>query len=398
MRYLRRNIQIVAIVLIVILCSCSNVETETMTNEVYEVKKIIVDATCETEGYTEHHYSDGYICRDTFVEKKDHEYIKYTLGSETNITRYICQYCGREKEIYAETEINTDVIIDLNRKRPSFAGLEVMVCSMILERTPDEAIRAIRKAEAKGAYGFMIYVSALDDEYRNLEDLQRIMHCTNKPILAIAYNVSTFKPQSLTYDDMANLLKLSVQAGAAAVDLQGFLWDDYNTAPTLRANKAYWESLGFDMSFVSTSPKEVSGNIESLKRQKQFTDEIHALGGEVLLSVHANVQMSSSQIVAMAKYLAQNGADIIKMVLGGSTKETVIEHLKACNELSKEGVLDAKFSVHGQSSLSRLMCPMFGSYIAFCVDEYTQVQTTIQIDLQTMVDIMNSPEMKEIIK
>ena len=44
------------------------------------------------------------------------------------------------------------------------------------------------------------------------------------------------------------------------------------------------------------------------------------------------------------------------------------------------------------------MCPMFGSYIAFCVDEYTQAQTTIQIDLQTMVDIMNSPEMKEIFK
>ena len=120
------------------------------------------------------------------------------------------------------------------------------------------------------------------------------------------------------------------------------------------------------------------------------------MGGEVLLSIHANVEMNADQIVAMAKFLEQNGADIVKIVLGGSSKETVIEHLKACIKL--EEVMTSKFSVHGQSTLSRLMGPMFGSYIAFCVDEYTQVETNLQIDLQTMLDIMNSPEMKETLK
>ena len=45
------------------------------------------------------------------------------------------------------------------------------------------------------------------------------------------------------------------------------------------------------------------------------------------------------------------------------------------------------------STLSRLMCPMFGSYIAFCVDEYTTSETNIQIDLETMVAILESPEL-----
>ena len=40
------------------------------------------------------------------------------------------------------------------------------------------------------------------------------------------------------------------------------------------------------------------------------------------------------------------------------------------------------------------MCPMFGSYIAFCVDEYTQVQTNIQIELDTMADLFEDGELK----
>lgn len=399
MKYIKKCFLIVLSLFVLTLVSCGKDEEASSGDNVYEVKRIVVDATCETEGYIEHHYSDGYVCRDTFVSKKEHSYIEFKLGLEASVTRYVCQYCGRDKEVYSDVKINTDVVIDPNRKRPSFAGLDVMVCSMILERTPEEAILAIRKAEAKGALGFMIYVSCLDPEYRNFDDLQRIMQCTEKPILAIAYNNSTFIPQNLTYEDMASLLKLSVRAGAAAVDMQAFMWDDFNTTTkTLKENAAYFEAMGYDMSFASANPKEISGNLYALQMQKAFIDEIHALGGEVLISIHANVQMTASQIVAMAKFAEQNGADIVKMVLGGSTKETVIEHLKACIELEKPGVLNAKFSVHGQSSLSRLMGPMFGSYIAFCVDEYTQVQTNIQIDLQTMVDIINSPEMKEIFK
>lgn len=397
MKNLKKSFLVIIGALILVLCSCG--QTKEVEDKPYEVKRIVVEATCQSEGYTERHYSDGYVCRDTFVEKTDHKYIEFSLGTEANIKRYVCRDCGIDKEIYTDIEINSDVTINPNRKTPSFAGLDVMVCSMILERTPDEAIRAIRKAEAKGAFGFMIYVTCLDPEYRNFDDLQRIMHCTDKPILAIAYNNSTFIPQNIGYEEMAELLKLSVRAGAAAVDMQSFMWDDFNTTTaTLKANKAYFENLGYDMSFADANPKEISGNLDALRMQKQFIDEIHALGGEVLISIHANVQMNASQIVAMAKFAEQNGADIVKMVLGGNTKETVIEHLKACIELEKPGVLNAKFSVHGQSSLSRLMGPMFGSYIAFCVDEYTQAQTTIQIDLQTMVDIMNSPEMKEIFK
>lgn len=355
------------------------------------VSKTVVDPTCLTEGYTETVYSDGYVMRDSFTPKTDHEFVQFSDGTQENVLRSVCRYCGMEKTEYIEREISTEVTIDPTRPRPSFAGLDKMICAMILENTTEDAVRAIRSAEANGAYGFMVYVSCLQKEDRTLEALQKIMYCTDLPVLAIAYNVSMFGPQNLTFDDMADLLRLSVEAGAAAVDLQAFLWS-YDTRASLTQYRAYWEAKGFDMSFVSANPAEICADPAVLEKQRAFTDEIHAMGAEVLLSVHASVQMSAGQIVAMAKFMEAQGIDIAKIVVSGSSKDTVMEHLEACKILSEQ--LQCKFSVHGQSTLSRLMCPMFGSYIAFCVDEYTQVQTNIQIDLDTMTALFEGGELR----
>lgn len=355
------------------------------------VSKTVIDPTCLTEGYTEWTYSDGYVMRDNFTAKTDHDFVPFTEGTQPGLIRYVCRNCGLEKTEYVGEEISTEVTVDPLRPRPSFADGEVMICSMILENTTEDAVRAIRAAEANGAYGFMVYVSCLRKEDRTLEDLQQIMYCTDLPVLAIAYNVSLFGAQSLSFDDMADLLRLSVQAGAAAVDLQGFMWSD-DTRASLTQYRAYWEAKGFDMSFASANPAEVCADPAVLEKQRAFTDEIHAMGAEVLLSVHASVQMNAGQIVALGKFMEAQGIDIAKIVLSGSSKDTVLEHLEACKVLSEE--LQCKFSVHGQSTLSRLMCPMFGSYIAFCVDEYTQVQTNIQIELDTMADLFEDGELK----
>lgn len=374
---------------------CTDATDETVRRE---TAQLVVQPTCITEGYTEHEYSDGYVCRDTFVPKTDHEYVEFAYGAEKSLKRRICKHCGREKVEYEYAEVDTEVTIDRDRPRPSFADLDVMACAMIIEPTVEDAIRAIRLAEAHGAFGFMVYVSCLKSDARTLENLERIMYCTEKPVLAIAYNNSTFYPQNLETDEMANLLRLSVRAGAAAVDMQGWLFGDYeNLSTELKGYREYWETEGYDMSFVSASPKEVCGNPDVRRKQCKFIDEIHEMGGEVLISVHAATQMTSSQIVALNEFMEDMNPDIIKLVLNGSSKETVIEHLKACMELEKRrnaGLFGCKFSVHGQSSLSRLMCPMFGSYIAFCVDRYTEVQNGLQIELDTMTAILNSPELK----
>lgn len=385
--------------LALVMCSCAATNgAGSAVDSRQLVSLCTVDPTCYAEGYTERTYSDGYVCRDTFTPKSGHKYLEFTYGAEKNLVRYVCRDCGMERLEYVEADISTEVTVNRDRERPSFAGLDVMACAMIIERNAEDAVRAIRIAESHGAYGFMVYVGSMDATERTLEKLEKVMHCTDKPVLAITYGESLFFPQSFTSQDMADILRLSVQAGAAAVDMPGYLFDDYGgTVQVLKNNRAYWEQKGYDMSFVSASPKEVCGDPAVLAEQKQFIDEIHALGGEVLISVHAGVAMTSEQIVALNEFIEDQNADIVKLVLSGSSKETVIEHLKACIELEKRqkaGTFGCKFSVHGQSTLSRLMGPMFGSYIAFCVDRYTQVETNIQVELDTMLAILNSPELK----
>ncbi len=358
-----------------------------------EVSSVLVEPTCLTEGYVERTYSDGYIARDTFTQKTQHHYVEVSLGGEENIKRQICQDCGKENIHFTNEVISTEVTVDVNRERPKFAGhADARICSMVIEQTADDAIRAIRLSEKHGANAIMIYVSNLDPEYRNLQDLQRIMHCTDLPVLAIAYGTSYFHQQSLSFDEMAGLLKLSVQAGAAAIDLQGFMWSYVDVRSEQKTYRSYWEEKGFSMTFVSSAPSEVCLNPSVLQVQQAFAREIQEMGADVLLSIHAGVALNATQAVDLVRFVEAQGVDVVKLVLSGSSKATVLEHLKAILTLSETSTCD--FSIHGQSTLSRLMGPMFGSYIAFCVDEYTQVQTNIQIDLETMVNLLKSPEMQ----
>ena len=362
--------------------------------ELYDVEVKVVEPTCVSEGYTEHVRNDGYVYRDTFVPKTDHHYHDLSIGGDDGIVYHICDVCGYMQYDFVEQTFDTNVVIDENREKPVFTDHKVMPVSMIIENNPDDAIIKIRKSEAHGAKGIMIYITALNREYWTFETLQRIMYCTNLPILSIAYN-GNFAGNSVnqSWEDFANLLKLSVQAGACAVDMPGYLFaPSYDNIPTENTSlKASYVAEGVDVSFVDAKAKEISLNKTTIQKQQQFIAEIHELGAEVLYSAHVNVEMSSEQIVAAAKFIQSVGVDVAKIVCSGSSKETVIQHLKACMVLENE--LDIKFSVHGQSTLSRLMCPMFGSYIAFCVDEYTSSETNIQIDLATMIAILESPEL-----
>ena len=360
----------------------------------FDVETKTVEPTCISEGYTEHIRNDGYVYRDNFTPKAEHHLSDVIIGGDDGIVYHICDVCGYLNYDFVEETFDTNVDINLDRKKPVFTDHNVMPVSMILENNPDDAIIKIRKSEAHGAKGMMVYITALNREYWNLADLQRIMYCTDLPVLAIAYN-GNFVGNSVeqSWEDFANLLKLSVQAGACAVDMPGYLFtSNYDGIPSTNTElKPTYEAEGIDVSFVDAKAKEISLDKTVIAKQQQFINEIHELGAEVLYSAHVGVEMNSEQIVAATKFIQEVGADVSKIVLAGSSKETVIEHLKACMVLENES--EIKFSVHGQSTLSRLMCPMFGSYIAFCVDEYTSSETNIQIDLATMVAILESPEL-----
>ena len=153
-----------------------------------EISCHVVQPTCTNEGYTEHVLINGYVYRDNFRKTIPHQFVKFELAGDNSIEYNICSSCGAlsgfEKK---DVEVDTNVIIDRDREKPSFTNHDYMAVSMIREITPELAIKRIRNSEAHGAHGFMVYLTDLKDEYQNYNDIERIMYCTNLPILVIAY-------------------------------------------------------------------------------------------------------------------------------------------------------------------------------------------------------------------
>ncbi len=274
-----------------------------------------------------------------------------------------------------------------NWSRPSFADHDSMFVGVIKEDTVEEAIVAIAIAEQKGASGFDLHLNYLyNNNLLTVAQIEKIAHSTSKPILALNYN------SNITHEERTNGLLIGVDGGCAAVDMQGFIYWSGSTLDTQTAeNVAYWESKGYDMSFVQASPKETVLDEGTINKQIAYIDQVHNKGAEVLLSAHINTVFTSEQAVSFAEFMAARGVDVVKIVGLGYNKVDVAECIDACQKFqTNEKLENTKVSFHlsGDASvyITRVVCPSFyGSYVAFCWPELTEYQDPGQLDLDMAV-------------
>jgi len=72
--------------------------------------------------------------------------------------------------------------------RPSFVKLpKPFIVSVITETDPDSCIATIRNSEYDGADAFDLHLRSLERQYHNVNDLERIIKCTSKPVMMINY-------------------------------------------------------------------------------------------------------------------------------------------------------------------------------------------------------------------
>ena len=294
-------------------------------------------------------------------------------------------------DIYSSREIS-------GWTKPSYVNQDVVLNAGIKEETVEEAIIAIAIAESKGATGFTLRLENLATKNNvTKEALTRITHSTNFPVMALYYNGNI--SQQARLDGLA----LAAEAGAAIVDLQGFMGHSGSTSSTQTpANISYWEGKGYDMSFVDAMPAETPISLAAINSQIAFIDKIHALGSEVLVSTHASAVYTAEQAVAYAEFVAARGADIVKIVGYGQNAYDVAECVRACKMFGEsEKLRDTKVSFHlsGHSSayITRVLCPTFyGSYIYFCYPELTEWQDANQLDLDMAAEAYALREGKDI--
>lgn len=268
-------------------------------------------------------------------------------------------------------------------KKDSFKNHETMPVGVIKEKTVEEAIIAMCIAEDKGCCGFDLHLNLLfNNNLLTKENISKICQTSRLPILALNYN------PDISQEERLNGLELAIDAGCPAIDFQGFMFCNDKTINTQTdENRKYFENLGFDMSFLDAAPQETVVNPDIVKKQMEYVEKIHKLGGEVLISTHIQTVLNKKQLIAYAKFHAAHGYDILKIVAIGKTAQDVTECIEACKELRNDPDLkNVKLTLHlsGEKCvyITRLLCPAFyGSYITFCYPELTEWQDPNQLDL-----------------
>lgn len=257
---------------------------------------------------------------------------------------------------------------------PALAGV-------IREPTAVAAAAEIRNCLYSGADMIDLHVSCL--EHDDVDTLRGIIGSSSLPVLALHYNMdSKGQPLDLSEEERVEAMLRAVEAGASGIDLQGYTFH--------RPSKdKFWGEDRY--SFTKDGPKEVVTDAKIIEKQMEIVDRVHAAGAEVLLSCHPGVVLNAEQVVELALFMEQRKPDIIKIVSVAKTEEDMAESVRAMVALKKEVRTPVAYHANGApGKLSRVVNPVLGGQIAFCVDRYKEGSTLEQPDLRTVRTILDN--------
>ena len=82
---------------------------------------------------------------------------------------------------------------------------------------------------------------------------------------------------------------------------------------------------------------------------------------------------------------------IIKIVTKAENEDDLAESIRAMLTLKKEIKTPVSYHAAGKAGiLSRIINPLLGSQIAFCVDRYTEASVMEQLDLRTAATVVQN--------
>lgn len=257
---------------------------------------------------------------------------------------------------------------------PALAGV-------VREKSVLGAIAEIKNCMYDGATMIDLHMSCLENT--DVESLKSIIGSSKLPVLALNYN-STYEwtDAGYTEDLRVESFLRAVEAGAAGIDMQGYTFH-------LPSKK---EFCGEDKySFTKGNPKEIVTDEMVISKQCELIEKVHSMGAEVLLSCHPRIPMNSTQVVELAQFLEKRNPDVIKIVTKAENEDDLAESIKTMMMLKKEIKTPISYHTNGKAGmLSRIINPLLGGQIAFCVDRHNEGSTMEQIDLKTAAAVVEN--------
>jgi hypothetical protein len=259
-------------------------------------------------------------------------------------------------------------------KAPALAGV-------VKEKGIKAAIAEIKNCMYDGATMIDLHMPCLEDT--GAEVLKKIISSTDLPVLALNYN-NTYEGGNAGYTEemRAESFLRAVEAGAAGIDMQGYTFHLPSKSGFCGEDK---------YSFTKGNPKEIVTDGEIIAKQCELIEKVHFMGAEVLLSCHPGIPMTSEQVVDLALFLEKRNPNIIKIVTKAENEDDLAESIRTMLLLKKEIKTPISYHASGKAGmLSRIINPVLGGQIAFCVDRYTEASVMEQIDLRTAAAIVEN--------
>lgn len=262
---------------------------------------------------------------------------------------------------------------------PALAGV-------IREKTVLSAIAEIKNCMYDGADMIDLHMSCLENMDKN--GLKSIINASKLPVLALNYNKKyDWSDCGFSEAERAESFLTTISVGASGIDMQGYTFD-------AKSKEAFYGEDKY--SFTKGNPKEIVTDDTVISKQCELIEKVHSMGAEVLLSCHPGISMNCEQIVELALFLEKRNPDIIKIVTTAEDENDLIESFKTMTILKKEVKTAVSYHANGiAGSLSRIINPVLGGHMIFCVDRYNEGSTMEQLDLKTARTIIDN--MKKIL-
>lgn len=229
--------------------------------------------------------------------------------------------------------------------RPLFSQQKLpLLVASLSNPTRSQTICTMRNAIFDGAEAFMLHMEKLNQEHVCEQDLKTIInYAGDKPVFTMNYRHGEKKTDEQLIEEQL----MAIRAGASMIDMMGDMF-----AP---------------------SPRELSRDSGAIDRQLQVIEQVHALGGEVLMSSHVWEYMTADETLAHAKALEARGADFVKIAMCVHSEAEMLESLGSTVRIKNELKVPFLHICMGQwGKVLRAVSPLFGSCFALCVQSYTE--------------------------
>lgn len=221
---------------------------------------------------------------------------------------------------------------------------------MVQADTPQRIEELVSLGVSRGGEAFGMQFCRMKEEYRNRETYSHLFSLCDKPIYVTNYRGWYNKEKS---DEViaAELVELA-ECGATLCDVMGDMFD--------------------------RQPGEMTCDPVAVDKQKKLIADIHAAGGEVLMSSHIFNFTPAEKVLEIALEQQSRGADICKIVTGAGSMAEQIENLRIINLLKEKLDVPFLFLAGGECTVLRRIGGNLGCCMYLCVAERDEFSTRIQ--------------------